>query len=552
MPTFSTLAALPAPIGSSGSVQGEYPRAIALSDTLWAVSSGFGSVYLLRVSDVDQPFSGEFTARHDLPEPFQLYAAHDCGNGVYKLLIARPVVQEEEGGKFKPRKVTFDLCEVEVSGSATNGIDANPEVLQPKWSLNGRDLPYHATWSDEGWIVLSEETFGEAAKEKKTETETERTARKHLQKIDRLGLGATLPESERLQAPEEEEEEEEMDVDDKPYPFSWSQDSSSVTITVPVPGMSRKDINVDIKADKLSLSVSSNVEPPLSAFTGRDHALWSNIIVDESTWTYDADKAEVEITLQKGAEDTMRWPSVFVPGDDDDDDSDDVPETFGASTLAAIRNSFSHARQTDTDEPQDNPPALPALLRETMDIEFDDDEDTEGQIDATGGSVGRATLIGFIRDGEATWSRQQTSVLSLPANSDGIIVKSAVDGLLFAPPTSDTANPARTPWTHLATIPALAFIMSSKRDLRLVRHVTSPQTTVFAFDSGSGTGNGNVYVYYQPVAGDKVTTARQGVVSVSGGERGALLGVSCITGDRPVVVALCEHELVVLDGLLDQ
>jgi hypothetical protein len=66
-------------------------------------------------------------------------------------------------------------------------------------------------------------------------------------------------------------------------------------------------------------------------------------------------------------------------------------------------------------------------------------------------------------------------------------------------------------------------------------------------------GNGNAYIYYPPPTGGDGTAALQGVVSVCGGDRGALLGVGSVRvpgRDEDVVVALCEHALVVLGGVL--
>ena len=59
---------------------------------------------------------------------------------------------------------------------------------------------------------------------------------------------------------------------------------------------------------------------------------------------------------------------------------------------------------------------------------------------------------------------------------------------------------------------------------------------------------GNVYVYYPP---DDNMYAKQGVVGVSGREKGGLLGVGKFSVDgKEVVVVLCEKELVVLHGVL--
>jgi hypothetical protein len=208
---------------------------------------------------------------------------------------------------------------------------------------------------------------------------------------------------------------------------------------------------------------------------------------------------------------------------------------------------------------------MPALLSEEMDIDLDDDEEyeqTEGPFGDKGGKVGRDVYIGYFKSGEPSWTKTTVTVVSLPIASDsegsgvgdnGLIVKSAIDGLYYRPPSSSSSDPTKTAWQHTSTTPALAFVLSSKRDVRFVRHVTRSAggpATVLAFDAGS-TGEqaqGNVYIYYPPE--DKMY-AKQGVVGVSGREKGALLGVGHMTvGDKEVVVALCEKELVVLHNVL--
>ena len=70
-----------------------------------------------------------------------------------------------------------------------------------------------------------------------------------------------------------------------------------------------------------------------------------------------------------------------------------------------------------------------------------------------------------------------------------------------------------------------------------------------AFDAGSSlTASGNAYVYYPPIS---KTLAKQGVVRISGSDRGAVLGVGCMEVEGlKVVVALCEKVLVVLQGVV--
>jgi hypothetical protein len=129
-----------------------------LSKNTWAVSSGTGSLYVLT--------EGGFSARYDLHvdgalSPFLLYAAH-AEDGAYRLLLARAVVHNaSEAGRFKPRQTTFELLEVSLDVSATNGVDEAPGVLEPTWRLPGPDLPYYTVWAEGGWLVLAEEPFGE-------------------------------------------------------------------------------------------------------------------------------------------------------------------------------------------------------------------------------------------------------------------------------------------------------------------------------------------------------------------------------------------------------
>lgn len=508
--------------------------------------------------------------------PFLLYAAHQEGDNAYRLLLCRPVVSAEaEASKYRPRKAVFDLIEVDVLTNIENGIDDEPQTLFPSWSLRGNDLPYWASWAEGGWLVASEDPFSDGPvvrTPRPREQEGAKAARQHEARVSKLGLGAQLPddvEAPRGAGAEADEAEEE---DAKVFPFSWTQNETSVTIKIPVPGGTpRRDIALSIAPEYLDIKITSpSLSAALFTFLERSrHSFWSEIDADESTWTYHSAIGEIEVELQK-LEGDARWPSIFVPSDDDDDaEVEDVPETFAASTLAAIRDSFNNVKTRSADEPQGNHPALPGLLREELDYDLEDDDYEEAQgsgaiSETNSGTVGRSVLLGHVKitpDGpQATWPRQPTSILSLPVTSagpdlpadTGVIVKFAVDGLLFAPVSG--SDPSRAPWIHLGTNPALGFVLSSKRDLRLVRHLTRmdsgvAKTVVLGFESGSGNGQGNAYIYYPPSA-DLPTSARQGVIGVSGSDRGGLLGVGSVdVGGRNVAVALCERALVVLKGV---
>ncbi|KAK8864249.1 hypothetical protein IAR55_001495 [Kwoniella newhampshirensis] len=597
-PSFFKLASLPVPISTTGQ-QAEFPSVLSLDSTHWAISSGSGSLYIFETSlPTDPSFSGSFVARYDLapsasssssnvPSPFLLRSVHVVSPTDVRLLVTRSVHPDGPEGRMKvssSQSTRFEILEVAIDPTKKNGVDVGKtEQLDVRWTLQGGDLPVWTTWSDGGWLILSGEEFTSASEDDEGEPSVKEVEKQErLQRISKLGLGATLPSTtttESANEPMQIEEEE-----DKVYPYSWTQNSESINLSIPLPyGTTRNGISVGLTPTTLSFALiepSSAVSSQLSSFLAKStRQWWTNIDVSASTWTLDPTKDLLELDIAKVDENT-RWPSVFTPAEEDEDDEEEeVPETISASTLAAVRETFNNIKSRGPDEPEGMHPAMPALLREEMDFDLDDGEDFgetgEGTYAELGGEskVGREVYVGYIKEGgEASWSKNTTSVISTPVNGtkgDGrasVILKQAVDGLLFQP---ESGNPTKMPWKHIATNPALAFVISSKRDLRLVRHLitfSSPseqhepkrarldtpiQNTVLAFDSGSSTaGQGNLHVYYPP---SSKTEAKQGVISVSGRERGALLGVGAVeVGEayREVVVVLCENELVVLRGVL--
>jgi hypothetical protein len=397
--------------------------------------------------------------------------------------------------------------------------------------------------------------------------------------VAKLGLGATLPEGEQVELESDTKPEAAPEADEKIWPFCWTQNADTVSVTIPFPdGTARSDISIGLTATALTIKLKAErlaeANPRLVDFLRMpSRTFWTEIDFASTSYTFDPKKYTLELSIAK-IEENNRWPAVFLP---EDDNEEEVPETLSASLLAAVRETFNNIRTRSAEEPEGKHPAIPALLREEMEFDLEDGEDYGDNadnilIDSGGGKVGREVLIGYIVEGKPSWSKQSASILSTPLRPDGVsppdphvMIKSAVDGLLFTPEPG--IDPATTPWTHVSTSPALAFVISSKRDLRTVRHLVpaadiespgslkraktedSAKATVLAFDAGSSSaGQGNVYVYYPPTS---KTTAQQGVTRVSGGERGALLGVGCVkVGGKEVLVALCEKELVILKSVL--
>ncbi|KAK4687372.1 hypothetical protein P7C73_g2731, partial [Tremellales sp. Uapishka_1] len=518
-PVFSKVASVPTPLASSSTSkdssqpQAEFPAAVYVAANHWAISSGSGSLYILDTS------SSTFVARYDLPTPFLVHSAHFVSTHEARILLSRAVHVD--------KKQSFELIEISIDVTLGNGVDAAPDDLEERinWRKYGGDIPIWCEWREDGWTVLASEEFTSGSP-----VEADQKAQPN--KADKSGLGAA--------------------------PHSWTQDSSTVSISIPLPpdaSISKSDIAITFTANTVSIQIPS--VPSLSS----TKSLWTTIS-PSSTWTFDPAAHLVDITLFKADENT-RWPSVY-----DTDDDDDIPETLSADLLESVKQSFNAIKTRSSAEEIENPhPTLPGLLREEMEFDLEDGEDFgEGE---AGGKVGREFLVGSLSAERSEWSRQSNWVISTPLegsepNHHGIVVKNAVDGLFFRP--SDTLDSIIPPWTHTSTCPALAFVLSSKRDLRLIRHLTIDphhlseahetkkarvdhrlQTTVLAFES-----SGNVYVYY-PVSGERVLVARQGVTNVSGGEKGELLGCGLVdvgTTGQKVVVALCERELVVLQSVL--
>ncbi|ORX36833.1 hypothetical protein BD324DRAFT_651314 [Kockovaella imperatae] len=607
-PTFSTIANIRPGPSSEPKRQPEYPSCIQLDNSYWAVADGAGALHLVKTSCAEEPFSGEIE-RSEGPkssgvnsdgaesldsEPFLIQGVRRDGDGKSLALLlsfAHPVGKAQ---KQLSSSTAFELVEWTIGhlgGSTANGHARLPSHFY------GSDLPISVDWSgvqgSQSWTVLSSKQYTEPqAWDAQQSMEIEKKQRENLVDSRKPGLGAKrkrpsppiFAEAESSQAAvaattrregakieEMDESAERAGNDDSPY--SWTQTADAFTLHLDFPpGTSRQEITISLDDTSLDIVASSmaDTDTPLFRFLRRRKRRWfGDIDAGGSTWTYEPKTGVLEFEVVK-RDTNIRWPSLFVPSDDDDDDDDDetyddIPETFDAATLAAVRESFGRIRERNSSEPEGNHPAIPALLREEMDYDLDDDEDFDGggmmYAESGGGGgggghkIGRDVLVGTLTSvGEAKWSKASSTVVSLPMSgdlNDGIMIKSAVDGLLFCPPQS--GDPSNRPWSHRTTSPALSFVLGSKRDVRFVKHVIQHskdaiRTTVMAFDSGAVPGSGNAYIYYPPV--DRMT-AKQGVVKISGGERGALLGVGqIVVNGKIVVVALCEKELVVLRSVL--
>lgn len=394
----------------------------------------------------------------------------------------------------------------------------------------------------------------------------------------------------------------------KPPPFSWLQDKDSLTVAFPIPSDTpTSSIRITFSRQYLTLHIASPSAAAASASLPGGGALprlshkkfWAEIDPHTSVWTFDREAEGRDSTfglltlhLEKQHAGT-KWSDLFAPSSsssaaeeagelgaakieeiDPEEEYERVPETLDPSELAAISERMEQWAQgmmagaegiVGDDGIGHGVPT--SLIGDEMDVEVDAESGKQTVLSwiegATTGTpkvvVPHRTIPYSLLSTALPLAASPTSTSA--SESSSITIKHDVDGLLFTPPSP--SSPDYT-WTHTSTIPALAFVLATKRDTRFVFHLppssSSPSTAVLAFDapalipgpspssSSLARGGGNLFVYVSPPAGEKAMTGRQMVVRVGGPNAGALVGAAQVemeSGER-VVVVLCEKELGVL------
>ncbi len=227
----------------------------------------------------------------------------------------------------------------------------------------------------------------------------------------------------------------------------------------------------------------------------------------------------------------------------------------------------------------------PSLLKDNLEEE-DANVGRNFVVSSVSLSSSAAVKVDVTKDGEHT-----LLATSLPGSSseDAVVIKHDLDGAIF---TSSSA--AASDWKHTATMPALAFVLASKRDAQRV-HIHRRQKVddkdagyvALAFESapqvtGSGgngssniaSGAGNLFLYYSP-SNSTAKHAQSRVVRLGanavvqgsdlkdgssdevGSASGALLGVCSAViprakeqGEAEVLLCLCENRILLLRGVL--
>ncbi|PWN19437.1 hypothetical protein BCV69DRAFT_38965 [Microstroma glucosiphilum] len=303
-------------------------------------------------------------------------------------------------------------------------------------------------------------------------------------------------------------------------------------------------------------------------------------------------------------------------------DEDDPPETMDPSELLAMVESLEkYTAPEGSDFDGDPHPRI-----DGPDVGFGNRESLlHNQLEPEDATVGKKLRLTTIsqdcggRESPAVDTHPETSNLwSLAAplpetdSSAPLVVRKDLDGLVFLPADEQDAQ-GRRPWKHLDTLPALSFVLASKRDLSRVYVRYSPlrgpaasarprryDSLVLAFESpvltpsssssspgsAGATHAGNLFVYYgqelsrtegsDELEGSKEKFASSRVIRLDAelGEdeqarsegSGALMGVAAVKlpfaeAEREhgheqgreldeVLVCLCERRLIMLRGVL--
>jgi hypothetical protein len=224
-----------------------------------------------------------------------------------------------------------------------------------------------------------------------------------------------------------------------------------------------------------------------------------------------------------------------------DDIDVEVPETLDPSELYKIRESLEKYTSSLRDGEDASGLGLGRGVPSLGQGEIDDEVDTAigRQAYLTWAPAADTSTLGLDPDDEIPFSLLSTVIPGINPSEVSLVVKNSLDGVVFSLTVS-------SPWTHISTFPALAFVLASKQDTRFTYHF--PSKAVLAFENGTRDRGGNVYIY-RSIVRQEDRWAKQIVLKVGDGDGGSLLGVGTMKTNKGghVLLCLCEKELVVID-----
>ena len=438
--------------------------------------------------------------------------------------------------KSSKAEITFDLAaySIPLPNQQPSTTRVTPSLL---WKKRGSDIPSYVVLQDSRWLVATSSPYRDIEAPAPFVPSTSE-------------IVPTLRANENL----------DTNYAKSPPPYSWTQTSDSLMVVFPLPsGTPKSYIHVNISPRYLTVLIQNEgqeVSPiPLPRFAMRE--LWGTVDRSTSLWTWDKEGDRpstpgqprtvglLTLHLEKAPGGT-RWPHLFaLAGKGTEDAIEEVPETIDPSEMYKIREALEKYTAALSSGEDPSGLALGSGMPTLAQGEMDESVDTV---------VGRYAVLMWIgvSDGvEAPSSGvAEGEILALPLPTAGdmtqksaLVMKNTIDGLLYSAPVL----PEIDGWSHMATFPALAFVLASKMDAKFIFHVG--KDAVLALESGGRETRPNLYVYHDAKG---KSTARQSLVRVgSGGLGGGLLGVGALKVEGQIVlVCLREQELAIVQGIV--
>ncbi|WFD18136.1 hypothetical protein MCAP1_000348, partial [Malassezia caprae] len=244
-------------------------------------------------------------------------------------------------------------------------------------------------------------------------------------------------------------------------PYTWTQTDDTVMVALALPEHVRSEhIRAHFSLHGLSVSLAA-ASAPGTTTTGeqalRDgkftsQSVWAQLDPTASVWTLEAGASMQLLTLHLAkAHEGTRWPHVFAH-------DDGVLETLDPSELAAMLEGLDKYAQ---------PVPSSTLLHDTL----------EDDVAETGAPL-QLAWVGH--DGHIDASQVHKHALlarATPPSDPALLLQHDVDGQVFMPPLPLSW----TAWRHVATVPAISYVLASKRDVHPVYvYRGTPTPTVLA------------------------------------------------------------------------
>ncbi|GAA6007612.1 hypothetical protein JCM10207_006405 [Rhodosporidiobolus poonsookiae] len=464
-PSFHRLAQLPLPTSapSSSSTIPEYPTAISLSSSLWAISTGLGTLHLLTLSRPS--FAASLSPAFELRDeqtgdlvPFRLHATDALSDAEALVLLSRVVKNAPSSSapdpadssatpssahaktRLKiPSSTAFEYLSARISlapASAEEGQE--PEPLTPLWRLRGADLPAYVHFDREGARYVVGATGPLSALAVPPRASAANAATASLDAAEAEADAAMRDDA--ADAGAAEGAGTGTGPAPRPPPFSWMQDKESLTVAFPVPSdtptssiritFSRQYVTLHVGSATSAAAAASPAAGAKAATLPRlsHKRFWAEIDPHTSVWTFDREAEGRDSTfglltlhLEKQHAGT-RWTDVFASSAspasegasgrakieelDPELEYEGVPETMDPSELASIAEKMEQWAQSLVSGPDGMAEGLghgvpTSLMGDEMDVEVDADS-------------GRPVVLSFIEDAATAQPRLVTPHATIP------------------------------------------------------------------------------------------------------------------------------------------